>query len=66
MWYKKAAEKWGKVLPVGNERIGAMIFGGVEEDKTHFSVQNLDVLNFEDSIFDHVICSVVLHFAQNT
>lgn len=32
----------------------------------NFSVQNLDVLNFESNIFDHVICSAVLHFAQNT
>ena len=32
----------------------------------NFSVQNLDVLNFEDNYFDHVICCAVLHFAQNT
>ncbi len=32
----------------------------------NFSVQNLDVLNFEDHTFEHVICSAVLHFAQNT
>ncbi len=30
------------------------------------SVQNLDVLNFKDHLFDHVICSAVLHFAQHT
>ena len=32
----------------------------------NFSVQNLDVLQFNDTTFDHVICSAVLHFAQNT
>ena len=32
----------------------------------NFSTQNLDVLNFEDHKFDHIICSAVLHFAQNT
>lgn len=32
----------------------------------NFSVQNLDVLSFDNNSFDHVICSAVLHFAQNT
>ncbi|MFT4576942.1 MAG: tellurite methyltransferase [Polaribacter sp.] len=31
----------------------------------NFSVQNLDVLSFENATFDHIICSAVLHFAQN-
>ena len=34
--------------------------------KSHFSVQNLDQLQFENHFFDHIICSAVLHFAQNT
>ena len=29
------------------------------------SVQNLDVLSFRNDTFDHVVCSAVLHFAQN-
>jgi tellurite methyltransferase len=33
--------------------------------KEHFSVQNLDSLNFKDEKFDHVVCNAVLHFAQN-
>jgi alpha-L-fucosidase 2 len=33
LWYKKAAEKWEEALPVGNGRIGGMIFGGVEEEQ---------------------------------
>jgi ubiquinone/menaquinone biosynthesis C-methylase UbiE len=32
----------------------------------NFSVQNLAVLSFEDATFDHILCSAVLHFAQNT
>jgi len=32
----------------------------------NFSVQNLDVLSFKNNKFDHIICSAVLHFAQNT
>lgn len=32
----------------------------------NFTIQNLDVLHFKNQMFDHVICSAVLHFAQNT
>ncbi|MFT3822507.1 MAG: glycoside hydrolase family 95 protein [Chitinophagaceae bacterium] len=32
LWYKKPATQWVEALPVGNGHIGAMIFGGVEEE----------------------------------
>ena len=32
LFYDKPASKWVEALPVGNGRIGAMIFGGVEEE----------------------------------
>jgi len=35
------------------------------EQHSNFSLQNLDQLQFENHFFDHVICSTVLHFAQN-
>lgn len=31
----------------------------------HFSVQNVDALNFDDNKFDYIICNALLHFAQN-
>ncbi|MGV8092249.1 MAG: glycoside hydrolase N-terminal domain-containing protein [Mangrovibacterium sp.] len=27
LWYNKPAEKWEEALPIGNGRLGAMIFG---------------------------------------
>ena len=33
MWYTKPAEKWEEALPVGNGRLGAMVFGGLEEER---------------------------------
>lgn len=33
--------------------------------KSNLSVQNLDVLQFNDDSFDHIICNAVLHFAQH-
>lgn len=32
LWYDKPANKWVEALPVGNGRIGGMVFGGVEEE----------------------------------
>ncbi|MEO6719898.1 MAG: glycoside hydrolase family 95 protein [Ferruginibacter sp.] len=32
LWYKKPAKVWTEALPVGNGRLGAMIFGGVGEE----------------------------------
>ncbi|MEJ0056217.1 MAG: glycoside hydrolase family 95 protein [Bacteroidota bacterium] len=32
LWYTKPAANWNEALPIGNGRIGAMIFGGVSEE----------------------------------
>lgn len=41
LWYRKPAQKWTDALPIGNGRLGAMIFGGVEEDRIQFNEQTL-------------------------
>jgi len=41
LWYKKPAEKWTDALPIGNGRIGAMIFGGVGLDRIQFNEETL-------------------------
>lgn len=33
LWYRQPAANWNEALPVGNGRIGAMIFGSVAEEK---------------------------------
>jgi alpha-L-fucosidase 2 len=33
LWYQKPAVKWVEALPVGNGRLGAMIFGGVNQER---------------------------------
>lgn len=33
LWYNQPAQEWNEALPVGNGRLGAMIFGGVAEEK---------------------------------
>jgi len=32
LWYKQPAQKWVESLPLGNGKLGAMVFGGVEEE----------------------------------
>ena len=33
LWYRQPAEKWTDALPIGNGRLGAMVFGGVESER---------------------------------
>jgi alpha-L-fucosidase 2 len=41
LWYNKPATKWTEALPLGNGRIGAMVFGGVEQDHIQFNEETL-------------------------
>ncbi len=33
LWYSNPAEAWVEALPVGNSRMGAMVFGGVNRER---------------------------------
>jgi alpha-L-fucosidase 2 len=41
LWYDKPAEYWTEALPVGNGRLGAMVFGGVEVEHIQFNEETL-------------------------
>ncbi|MFW0715044.1 glycosyl hydrolase family 95 catalytic domain-containing protein [Pedobacter sp. N23S346] len=41
LWYIKPAEKWTDALPIGNGRLGAMIFAGIEDDHIQFNEETL-------------------------
>lgn len=41
IWYTQAATKWLDALPIGNGRIGAMIYGGVSQEHIQFNEQSL-------------------------
>ena len=32
LWYPQPAQRWEEALPVGNGRLGAMVFGGVSKE----------------------------------
>jgi alpha-L-fucosidase 2 len=41
LWYKQAAEQWTEALPIGNGRLGAMIFGGVARERLQLNEDTL-------------------------
>ncbi len=42
LWYDKPASSWQKeALPIGNGRLGAMLFGGVERERIQFNEESL-------------------------
>nr|WP_262904644.1 glycoside hydrolase N-terminal domain-containing protein [Hymenobacter lucidus] len=41
LWYSQPAEKWTDALPIGNGRMGAMIFGGAEHERLQFNEATL-------------------------
>jgi len=41
LWYRQSAIKWTEALPVGNGRLGAMIFGGVTNERIQFNEDTL-------------------------
>ena len=41
LWYDKPAGEWVEALPIGNGRLGAMIFGGTEQERIQFNDNTL-------------------------
>lgn len=41
LWYRQPAEKWTEALPVGNGRLGAMVFGRTAEERIQLNLDSL-------------------------
>ncbi|GAB6395214.1 MAG: alpha-L-fucosidase/glycosyl hydrolase family 95 [Bacteroidales bacterium] len=41
LWYNAPAEKWTEALPVGNGRLGAMIFGAADREKIQLNEETV-------------------------
>lgn len=37
LWYLHPAQKWGDALPVGNGRLGGMVFGGIAKERVQLN-----------------------------
>ena len=41
LWYREPAREWVEALPVGNGRLGGMVFGGTSEDRIQLNEQTV-------------------------
>ncbi|WP_274319046.1 glycoside hydrolase family 95 protein [Paenibacillus qinlingensis] len=41
LWYRRPAEKWVDALPVGNGKLGAMVFGNVQQERIQINEDSL-------------------------
>ncbi len=41
LWYAKPAANWNEALPLGNGRLGAMVFGGVEQEQLQLNEETI-------------------------
>ena len=41
LWYAKPASQWVEALPIGNGRLGAMVFGGIERERLQLNEDTL-------------------------
>jgi len=41
IWFNKPAANWNEALPIGNGRLGAMVFGGIEEERLQLNEESV-------------------------
>ncbi len=41
LWYRQSARHWVEALPVGNGRLGAMVFGGVDRERIQLNEESV-------------------------
>lgn len=41
LWYRQPATQWVEALPIGNGRLGAMVFGGITDDRLQLNEDTL-------------------------
>lgn len=58
LWYDKPAAEWTEALPVGNGRLGAMVFGGIGRERIQFNEDT--VWQGEPSDYSHPSASKYL------
>ncbi len=41
LWYRKPARQWEEALPLGNGRLGAMVFGGIDKERIQVNEESM-------------------------
>lgn len=49
LWYDQPAGQWLEALPVGNGRLGCMVFGGIEAERLQLNEDSVDSGSVQDS-----------------
>lgn len=63
LWYNKPAKLWAtEALPIGNGRLGAMIFGGIQKEQIQFNEESLWIGDEEDTGAYQAFGDVYLEF----
>ena len=60
LWYRQPAAQWTEALPLGNGRLGAMVFGGVTDDRIQINEGTL----WGGSPHDYTNPSARIHLAR--
>ncbi len=67
LWYDKPATNWEtEALPIGNGRLGAMIFGGVEREQIQFNESSLWIGDENDTGAYQAFGDVFVEFGGQT
>jgi alpha-L-fucosidase 2 len=60
LWYRQPAQTWNEALPVGNGRLGAMVYGGVAQEQLSLNEDTL----WSGRPHDHTNPEALPHLAQ--
>ena len=41
LWYRRPAKEWVEALPIGNGRLGAMVFGGIQHERVQLNEESV-------------------------
>lgn len=50
LWYDKPSAEWNHALPIGNGRLGAMVFGGIQEERIQLNEESVWTGRDEDFV----------------
>jgi alpha-L-fucosidase 2 len=66
LWYRKPATDWEKqALPIGNGRLGCMVFGGVDREHIQFNEDTLWIGDEKDTGSYQTFGDIYMDFGAN-
>lgn len=68
LWYKQPAANWNEALPIGNGRLGAMVYGNPQQEQIQLNEETIWAgepgNNIEDGKYDSIVKIRQLLFAE--